>query len=312
MSTNSRFSPQAQALTPMRDLQTLVEHRSVYSLQDCELNIFETHQYSQQVRLCFNSLTFTSMLRGKKVMHLSGKQQFDYLPGESVIVPENEEMVIDFPEASLQKPTQCIALAIDSQQIKNTLEQLNERFAKVETQDRWEISQTHFHLHNSQELTGTINRLIHISKEDNQAKDIFANLALQELLIRLMQTQARKVIFEDYQKHINSHRFAYVVKFIQEHLAENLSVKQLSQMACMSEPHFYRSFKRELGIAPMEYVLQERLKLAKQLLRNPALSITDVCFRVGFNSLAYFSSAFKKQEQISPKKYQALHTMPRG
>ncbi|MCU0438274.1 MAG: AraC family transcriptional regulator [Raineya sp.] len=298
------FVPAPQAFTPYKDLKTLVENRSVYSLTHCELNVFETHQQSEKVRLCFNSLTFTSMLQGKKVMHLFGDKHFDYFPGESVIVPESEEMIIDFPEASLENPTQCIALAIDKEKIKEILEILNERFTKIENGEYWQIAPEQFHLQNTLELTGTINRLIRISKEDNQAKDIFANMALQELLIRLMQTQAREVIFSNYHKYTTSHRFAYVVEYIQNHLTDNLSVKQLSDLACMSEPHFYRSFKRELGIAPMEYVLQEKIKLAKKLLTDTSKSITDVCFQSGFNSLNHFCSIFKKMEQMSPKQYQ--------
>jgi AraC-like DNA-binding protein len=300
------YAPVCQALTPVKDLHTLVENRSVYGLQHCELNIFETHQRSENVRLCFNSLTFTSMLRGKKVMHLFGKQHFEYLPGESVIVPNHEEMIIDFPEASFQTPTQCIALAIDGEKIKETLEMLNERFTKVEQKDSWQIDKNQFHLQNTQEITNTINRLIGISKENNKAKDIFANLVLQELLIRLMQTQARKVIFEDYKKNSQLYRFAYVVKFVQENIANKLNVKQLSDLVCMSEPHFYRSFKREMGIAPMEYILIERIKLAKKLLCETSLNITEVCFKTGFNSLNYFCTIFKKQEQISPNKYKEM------
>jgi len=299
-----RFVPAPQALTPYHDLKTLVENRAVYNLQHCELNIFETHQQSENVSLSFNSLTFTSMLRGKKVMHLFGDTHFEYHPGESVVVPASETMLIDFPEASQNSPTQCIALAIDKEKIKETLDILNEKYAKVESKDTWQIQTEQFHLQNTQELTYTINRLVHLSKEDNLAKDIFANMALQELLIRLMQTQARKVIFSNYQQHSSSNRFAYVIEYIQQHLNDNLTVKQLSDLACMSEPHFYRSFKREFGVAPLEYILQEKIKVAKKLLRTTNKNITEICFQSGFNSLNYFCSLFKKMEQVTPKQYQ--------
>lgn len=64
-----------------------------------ELNVFETRQQSENVHLSFDDMVLTTMLRGKKIMHLFGQQQFDYLPGESVIVPDHEEMVIGFPES---------------------------------------------------------------------------------------------------------------------------------------------------------------------------------------------------------------------
>ena len=295
-----KFAPQTQALTSLRQLQTLVEHRSTFNLNHCELNIFETHQQSERVSLKFNDLVFTAMLRGKKVMNLFGDKRFDYLPGESVIVPSNEEMIIDFPEASLHTPTQCIALAIDEEKIKETVDLLNEKYAKVEQNELWDIDLNRFHIKNTQELASTIDRLVHVSKENNVSKDLFANFALQELLLRLMQTQARVLIFDNYMQYINTNRFAHVVKYIRENLAENLTIEKLSDMACMSKAHFFRSFKREFGLSPVEFIIQERVKLAKRLLADPSTSVTDASYRVGFQNVNYFCTIFKKYEGTTP------------
>ena len=87
-----------------RKLTTLVENRTTYSADYAELNIFETHEKAEKVSLTFDFPVIASMLTGKKIMHLDGIPSFDFFPGESVVMPTNKEMVIDFPLAKKGDP----------------------------------------------------------------------------------------------------------------------------------------------------------------------------------------------------------------
>ncbi|MEJ7663056.1 MAG: AraC family transcriptional regulator N-terminal domain-containing protein [Hymenobacter sp.] len=73
-------------------------------------------------------------------MHLPGRPAFDYLPGESVVVGEDERMEIDFPEACACQPTQCLAVAIAPDTIRHTVELLNERYPRAEDQHPWALA----------------------------------------------------------------------------------------------------------------------------------------------------------------------------
>ncbi|WP_162415345.1 AraC family transcriptional regulator [Cyclobacterium roseum] len=292
-----------------RDLKSLVENRTTYTLNNCELNIFETHQKASDVNLSFGDLVLTTMLKGKKVMHLFDKPGFDYLPGESVIVPPHELMKIDFPEAQWDNPTQCIALSISREMIENTFQLLNEKFPEKIWQQEWGLDLNYFHLINSRDLSGVINRFINIGvKERSREKDLIASLALKELLIRLSQTQARDILEKTYRIHSDSNRMAHVVQFIKANIRENLSLDQLSDKACMSKAHFSRSFKKELGISPMEYILDQRLSLAATYLKQGLTQVQEVCFMAGFNNVTYFIRAFKNRFGKTPKAYQ--NTLP--
>lgn len=289
-----------------RDLKSLVENRTTYTLENCELNIFETHQQADDVNLVFGDLVLTTMLKGKKVMHLFNRPGFDYLPGESVIVPPNEVMKIDFPEAKFDNPTQCIALSISKEMIEATFNLLNEKFPdKMITKD-WGLDLSHFHLINTQDLSEIINRFIRIGvKDGSKEKDLIATLALKELLIRLSQTQAREMMEKTYKELAAGNRMAHVVEYIKSNIRENISLDELANEACLSKAHFLRSFKQELGLTPMEFVLHERLKLAKQYLQIGQFQIQEVCYMSGFRNITYFIRAFKQEYGLTPKVFQS-------
>lgn len=292
-------------LSNPKDLRTLVEHRTAYTLNTCELNVFETYTTSQLVPLTFNDLVVTSMLKGKKVMHLFEEPGFDYLPGETVVVPANETMRIDFPEAESGKPTQCIALAIDAARISYTLDMLNERYPKEGHHSLWELNYKDYHFNNDAALAMHINKMVYICTGNNKDKDILADLALQELIIRLAQHQHIKTSKAGNRLE-SKHPLYYVTKFIREHISEKLRLEDLYKMACMSKVTFYRCFKKEFGISPIEYILHERIRRAKQLLSFQHTSISDVCYELGFMDPNYFHRQFKKTEGITPKQFRLL------
>ncbi|KPQ19073.1 MAG: AraC family transcriptional regulator [Algoriphagus marincola HL-49] len=288
-----------------RDLKTLVENRTTYTLDSCELNIFETHQEASDVNLVFGDLVLTTMLKGKKVMHLFDRPGFDYLPGESVIVPPNEVMKIDFPEAQWDNPTQCIALSISKEMIENTFNMLNERLPDKVLSQEWGLDLSYFHLINTQDLSEIINRFIKIGvKERSKEKDLIASLALKELLIRLNQTQAREMLQKTYKELSSGNRLAHVVDFIKKNIRENLTLEQLASQACMSKSHFVRTFKQELGQTPVEFILSERLKLARYYLQIGGFQVKEVAVMSGFNSIGYFIRAFKQEYGTTPKSFQ--------
>lgn len=282
-------------------LQTLVENRTAYTLERCELNVFETYTQSYKVPLTFNDFVITSMLRGKKVMHLFDKKEFDYLPGETVIVPPAQTMKIDFPEATDANPTQCIALAIDNDQIKQTIRYLNEYFPKSTSGELWTLNYDEYHFYNNEEIAYLINKVIRICSEKSTEKDVLADLTLKELLVRIMQTQN---LMSTQTEGNNHNPLAYVIGYIKANLNEKISINSLSDKACMSKATFYRLFKRELGISPNDYILAEKMNRAKQLLAKPGAKISAISYELGFSDSNYFIRAFKKLVGTTPGSYQ--------
>ncbi len=284
-------------------LQTLIENRTVYTLSNSELNLFETYQKSFAVELQFREPVAVTMIQGKKVMHLPNQHHFDFFPNQSLILPANQPMQIDFPEATFANPTRCLALAISPELICSVINDLNERYPKLD-RNEWALDYREFHLGDDPRVLQTIHQLVQIFVDNEPAKDVLASLKLRELLVRLMQTQARSLLIQESKRWLNQNRLAVAVEYIKTHLHEKISIDELCKKSCMSRQHFFRSFKQEFGITPIEFINQERVKRAKELLAFSNLSISEVCFQVGFSSVAYFDRVFKFLVGKSPRCFQ--------
>lgn len=290
-------------LTAPEQLDNIIENKTTFTLNNCEFSLFETHKRAEDVKLRFNDLTFTAMLRGKKYMKLEDKTDyFDYFPGETVLVSPGETMVIDFPEAD-ETPSQCISLSFSPDFVEDSLNYINSKFMKVDENSSWRISSEQFYLFNSLPLASATNNLMRIAMEDNMNKDIMADLALKELLIRLMQTQAGKLIESDYKTLKTSNRLAFIIDYIKNNLHQKLSIEHLAKLAFVSKSNFFKLFKYELGTSPNEYILQQRIKRAKELLKENQ-SIKEVAFATGFSDTNHLIKTFKTFEGITPKNYQ--------
>lgn len=295
----------APSLSKETSLKTLVENRTIHTLNHCELNIFETYQEAQLVPLKFNDLVVTSMLRGKKVMHLFDKEGFEYLPGETVIVPSNVEMKIDFPEASRKNPTQCLALALDHTKISEILNLLNEKYPKESSNNFWQLNASNYFFYNNVELATSIQKLIKVCLSDSITKDVIADLTLQEMLIQIIQLQTQKSIENNTFSDSNS-SLSPIIAYIKANIHSSINMKNLSDVANMSITAFHRFFKKELGITPVEFIAQEKIKMAKTLLSEPNIHINEVSYELGYEDSNYFIRLFKKHEGITPKQYQKL------
>lgn len=91
-------------------------------------------------------------------------------------------------------------------------------------------------------------------------------------------------------------------QYMHDHLSENITLEQLAAYCHISPFHFSRIFKTFSGFSVYQFLQSMRLKHAEMLLASP-LPVADVAFRAGFNSLDYFSAAFKKQYKLSPSAF---------
>jgi AraC family transcriptional regulator len=94
-----------------------------------------------------------------------------------------------------------------------------------------------------------------------------------------------------------------VVEFIEEHLAEEISLAALAGLVDLSLYHFARAFKQSFGAPPHRYHMARRMDRARSLLQRPALSVTQIGIQIGFRETSSFTTAFRKFTGLTPTEY---------
>lgn len=95
-----------------------------------------------------------------------------------------------------------------------------------------------------------------------------------------------------------------VYDYINQHLSENIRLKDMADIACLSQNYFSAVFKELNGLSPTEYVISKRIEMATRLLlNNPNMTVLEIAVRCGFNNTVNFNKAFKKQIGLTPSQY---------
>lgn len=140
--------------------------------------------------------------------------------------------------------------------------------------------------------------------------DELIELKVKELILLLIQTHhidsIRSLI-----DGLQTKKEVQLKQVIELHLFTNLSLDEIAKLCSMSLSSFKRFFRESFDDSPRHYILTKRLDKAKQMLKNPNLSISDIAYEIGFNDPQYFTRLFKKHQEVSPtvyrKQYKTKH-----
>jgi AraC family transcriptional regulator len=95
-----------------------------------------------------------------------------------------------------------------------------------------------------------------------------------------------------------------VIDYMKANLTQDLSILDLATLTGMSESHFSRSFKRSVRIAPYQYLIQQRVERAKQLLEKKSIAVSAIALDCGFANQTHLTKVFRQMTGMTPKAYQ--------
>ncbi|WP_293195812.1 MULTISPECIES: helix-turn-helix domain-containing protein [unclassified Microcoleus] len=120
------------------------------------------------------------------------------------------------------------------------------------------------------------------------------------MLRQYFTTKPRLTIYEG---GLPQRQLLQVLEYINEHLSQDIKLADLAALLGMSQFHFSHMFKVAVGIAPYQYLLQQRIERAKELLQQKERSIAEIALECGFNSHSHLSKQFRQLTGMTPTAY---------
>jgi AraC family transcriptional regulator len=145
-------------------------------------------------------------------------------------------------------------------------------------------------------------------KSELESKGICSRLYIDSLKTTLAVTllrhySARKLSIKNYTGGLSQSKLQQVIEYINDNLAEDLSLRAIANLIQMSPYHFSRMFKQSMGVTTHQYVIQRRVEKAQRLLSEQNLSLIQVLQQVGFVSQSHFIKVFSTYTGMTPKTY---------
>lgn len=134
----------------------------------------------------------------------------------------------------------------------------------------------------------------------------FNNVILPSLILKLIYMlgmDSKKTVYSRRFKNIEHDVIERSIKYITEHISEELSLATVASFASYSPIHFHNCFKTATGKTLREYIEDLRIKKSIELLSTTSLTLTEIAMQCGFSSQSYFSYVFKKKMNMTPRDY---------
>ena len=243
-------------------------------------------------------VTLGMVLQGAKSVRLGGRA-FPVTPGQAIVVTRACPIETTVEEARRDRPYLGLGICFAPERVARALLALADAGGAQapETVPAFTLDCDH-------NIADAVERLLR-TLTDPLDRKLLAPLILDEILFRLLRTEAAAAVRAGVGPAGDAHRIVEAMRFIRENHADKLSVDELARKVAMSPSHFAHRFSAVARVSPMRYLREVRLDTARSRLVSNGARVSEVAVAVGFESPAHFTREFKRRFGVSPSKTRA-------
>ena len=136
----------------------------------------------------------------------------------------------------------------------------------------------------------------------NLVTEDLLKLKIKELILLLLQTHNAESIITLF-SHLFNPRQAGLFEVVEAHLYSSISIVELASLTGRSLSTFKRDFETQFNDTPANFIKEKKLEKALELLQSTELSVSEICYEVGFQDTSHFTKTFKQKYNQSPSEY---------
>lgn len=149
-------------------------------------------------------------------------------------------------------------------------------------------------------LMGCVNSFKTFISSGQKVGENLIKIKILELLFHLADTE--QTILEQVLDLREQFR-ANITAVVEDNITNSMSLNELADLSGRSLSSFRRDFLAIYNMSPSRWIRQKRLEKASELLQSTTMTVTDICYTLGFENIAHFSRVFKSHFQNSPSAF---------
>lgn len=279
-----------------------VNEKNIYNI-DFELLYISKSKYGEDWHSTSHFHPFTEIFF---ITHGNGIMEIDYI---DVAVKEGDLIIINPNCPHTEKSSynymdqlEYIVFGINNLTLANkSLPQLN-----GETPNPTYYKIMNFN-NNKNVILYYLNTLVHEVEEKESNYELACKSILTLFIIYISRNAQSTLLIADNPEKLNV-ECVKIKNYIDSHYSENITLDILSNLSYVNKFHLVHLFTKQMGISPINYLINRRIEESKNLLTTTNYTIRDISTIVGFSNSSYFSQMFKKFTGYSPRMYKNKYT----